>query len=373
MRIGIIGAGMSGLSLAVHLLQNKNIEKIVLIEQRRQYHRDKTWCYFRLHQHLFEAVVSNRWPSFEIATKTSKKTLSPSFTYEMIQSDHFYQYAVSLLKSDPRAELRLDSSIWNLNQNTHHAEWQYLNTTESFDYIFDSRPTIPLNNGWQQIFSGGVAEMPNSVFDPQCARLMAFTEATDKVKFHYILPLDSNTALIQETWFVPPNSKLEKLSLTDLESYIEQSFGMKPKHWHYQESGIIPMQPWHNDKPVSASRILPIGSAAGWIRGATGYSFLETQRVCARIHSQLANNKVPDISPDRPKLTEALDAIFLRALMSPLQSAPDIFCDLFANANVDSVLRFLGGTGDSADHLKVIMACPKLHFMASAMKHVFFK
>jgi lycopene beta-cyclase len=371
MRIGIIGAGMSGLSLAVHLLQNSNIQKIILIEPRSAYLRDKTWCYFKLHGHPFENVVQHHWPYFEIKTEHSKKRLH-AYPYEMVQSDDFYRYATALLSRDQRVDLRLGSNVSELKQNHDTANWQYQNITESFDYIFDSRPSTDTYTGWRQVFSGGVVYMPREVFDTQCATLMDFSVASDKVKFHYLLPLDPQRALIQETWFVSNNTPIATASKTALEHYLQSHFSAAPSRWEYEECGNIPMQPKLKHKYANkAQRILPIGSAAGWIRGATGYSFLETQRTCESIATQLAQSKMPNTAPSRPAISETLDAIFLRALATPFETAPSIFQALFENADTHSVLRFLGGTGTALDHIKVIAASPKLRFIKAAAKHVF--
>jgi lycopene beta-cyclase len=372
MRIGIIGAGMSGLSLAVHLLKNSNIQKIVLIEPRSAYVRDKTWCYFKLHAHPFEELIKHRWSCFEINTEHSRKRLHSAYPYEMVQSDDFYRHAVALLSDDLRVDLRLGSSVSALKQNQDSANWHYQSSIESFDYIFDSRPSTDTHTGWRQVFAGGVVCMPQEVFDTQCATLMDFSSASDKVKFHYLLPIDPQRALIQETWFVSEHTPTATPSKTALEHYLQSHFSAAPSQWEYEECGNIPMQPRPKGSFTNeAGRILPIGGAAGWIRGATGYSFLETQRACESIAAQLAQSKKPNTAPSRPAISETLDAIFLRALAMHFETAPNIFRTLFENADTLSVLRFLGGTGTTFDHIELIAACPKLRFIKAAAKHVF--
>ncbi len=58
----IIGAGCAGLSLAWQLTQRGlSGRNVVLLEPRTEYGRDRTWCFWNVLPHDFDAAAS-AWP-----------------------------------------------------------------------------------------------------------------------------------------------------------------------------------------------------------------------------------------------------------------------------------------------------------------------
>ena len=59
----ILGGGCSGLSLAYEMQINDKLKtkSLAIIETRDNYQRDKTWSFWRVHQHNFEDCVFKNW------------------------------------------------------------------------------------------------------------------------------------------------------------------------------------------------------------------------------------------------------------------------------------------------------------------------
>ena len=67
----IAGAGCAGLSLAVQLAsqarrRRRPCPRIVVVEPRTAYRRDRTWCYWRFVDHPFQAAVTRRWHRWRV-------------------------------------------------------------------------------------------------------------------------------------------------------------------------------------------------------------------------------------------------------------------------------------------------------------------
>ena len=58
----IVGAGCAGLSLAWHLVERGlGGRRLLLVDPRTEYGRDRTWCFWNVVEHPFEDLVTKRW------------------------------------------------------------------------------------------------------------------------------------------------------------------------------------------------------------------------------------------------------------------------------------------------------------------------
>ena len=98
----IIGGGCAGLSLAYELDLHKKLKnkKLVIIDPRTNYKRDKTWSYWKVINHNFEDCVKKSWDRFYVTESFGKTNESDcsSHPYQSIDSEKFYQKILKRLK-----------------------------------------------------------------------------------------------------------------------------------------------------------------------------------------------------------------------------------------------------------------------------------
>ena len=74
----ILGAGASGLSLLMRILDSKEIcdKRVLLIDKEKKATNDKTWCFWERSEGYFESIVPNR---IRLKLGTAKMTKNKSF------------------------------------------------------------------------------------------------------------------------------------------------------------------------------------------------------------------------------------------------------------------------------------------------------
>ncbi|MFM7374455.1 MAG: lycopene cyclase family protein, partial [Chthoniobacterales bacterium] len=64
------GSGLSALSLAARLAALPDPPRMLLVDPRHEFVRDRTWCYWQVHENPFDAAITNRWDSWTVRTAT---------------------------------------------------------------------------------------------------------------------------------------------------------------------------------------------------------------------------------------------------------------------------------------------------------------
>jgi len=69
----ILGGGCAGLGLAVNFINSDLRDKrILILEGREKYKRDKTWCSWDVYPHQFRDAISHTWLNYKFASKNSE-------------------------------------------------------------------------------------------------------------------------------------------------------------------------------------------------------------------------------------------------------------------------------------------------------------
>ena len=99
----ILGGGCAGLSLAYELEINGKLKEknLAIVENRKEYKRDKTWSFWRVFDHNFDDCVIKSWNNFSINTsKNSIELKSENYPYQSIDSGKFYNKINSVLSKN---------------------------------------------------------------------------------------------------------------------------------------------------------------------------------------------------------------------------------------------------------------------------------
>jgi lycopene beta-cyclase len=375
----IAGAGLSGLSLAVALLDAglPDESRILLIDPRETLSgADRTWCFFDLVPHAFEAAVTHRWSRWRVRNGPVEVVRSaPPITYCRIPGERFYELALErLAAAGPRIEFALGVTVEHLEDRGDHVEVHTDTAVLRARLAMDSRPP-PLIRATDdgksvqllQHFRGRVVRSAEPLFEADTATPMDFdVSQAHGIHFIYVLPFDAHTALIESTFFTErplPDDVYEAAIATWLSRRGRGVDFQTVSH----ERGVIPMTTTPFDAWPSP-RIVRIGTAGGHVKPSSGYAFLAVQRFvrdfAPRVVSALRDGGCPEPSAPRSQRTTALDTIFLSYLRSRPERAPGTFYRLFERVPPAVLARFLSDTGSLADDLTVMRTSdsPQLAF-----------
>ncbi|RYZ21294.1 MAG: lycopene cyclase, partial [Chitinophagaceae bacterium] len=97
----IAGTGLAGLSLAMHIVQQKALQnkRILLVDEVRKGANDRTWCFWEKGDGFFEPVVCKRWDKLWFLSEGFSKELSIApYRYKMIRGIDFYRHCLETLE-----------------------------------------------------------------------------------------------------------------------------------------------------------------------------------------------------------------------------------------------------------------------------------
>ena len=357
--IGIIGAGLSGLTLGNSLL-NKKIKNFILFEKEKKTKNDKTYSFwsgpglFDIKK-TFSVKPKKEWSQIEIKVKgASYKIDLGDYKYACYSSESVLS---ELYKKLTRKGVKVERGcvIKQLKKNQNDWEIELKSKKILLKNIIDSRPNTKFDDKYpslKQVFVGSEIISTKKVFDENVVTLMDFYDSSKDVIFTYILPFSKTKALIETTFFsydinFRQVEKLHKLTLKKFDI----------KEITRTEKAVLPMSPYTNVK--LENQYFRIGNFAGASRPASGYAFTRI----ALWANQIETKKefcVEMINHKQNYLTNWLDKIFLSVLRSDPQKAPEIFKIFFTKVPIASSVRFLSDQSRLVDYLVIILKLPKL-------------
>lgn len=367
----IVGAGCAGLSLAWQLVERGlGGRRLLLLDPRTAYERDRTWCFFDVVPHDFDAQISHRWSRWRVRASADDAWVereAPGVRYAHLPSDTFYARVLERLSSEPGVELRLGTRVDAIADEGHHVEVH----CERGEVVrarmaFDSRPPrlTALSEPGREVsllqhFAGWEIEVAEDRFDPDLATLMDFAvPQVGGVHFFYVLPLSERRALVEATWFgthVPD----ESVYAAAIEGYLEDELGIRAFDVVRREKGVIPMTSEPMPGRIS-ERIYQIGIAGGLAKPSTGYAFLAIQGFSAELAARLQRSERPEPPEPRPWRSRFQDRVFLSYLSRHQDRAPATLVRLFERVEPATLARFLNDRSTLREDMEVMASMPVL-------------
>ncbi len=215
---------------------------------------------------------------------------------------------------------------------------------------------------------GWFVKTEEDTFDDAVATFMDFTvDQSENTRFMYVLPIDKKAALFEYTLF----SK-ELLQYSDYETAIEDYL----KHRNIsdfeiieKEKGSIPMTSFKFSK-LNSKHILNIGTAGGWTKASTGYTFRNTSKKTKELTNFL--KKESDLSKfHRKKKYWFYDLIFLDVLANHNKEGSALFSSMFRKAKTETIFKFLDEESNYLEDLKIILSVPPKRFIQAFLKRLF--
>jgi len=373
----ICGAGAAGLSLAYRICMEPELQKFrfLLLERDIKDSNDRTWCFWEKSDDLFQDAVFHEWKELYFFSHLHEKKLDlDGYTYKMIRSKEFYKMCMDKIQSSANFDfIHTDINSWIEDENqvivkTANGEFhakQMLHSILPAD-LKDYQSDLHL----LQHFKGWFIKSPNTSFDPNKAHFMDFrADQKHGTTFVYFLPLSKDTALVEYTLF---SSKiLEKAEYEEgIKTYIDEVLNLKDYEIIEEENGIIPMSDY--PYPNATKRIIPMGTAGGWTKASTGFTFKFTQKHTASLVKSLkATGSFQTSFLNMPKRFPIYDKVMLRVLAEGSITGEEIFETIFDRCKAEKVLKFLDNDSSFLEEVGIMKTMPTLTFSIAMMKNIF--
>jgi len=371
----ITGTGASGLMLVYQMLTDGFFDQkqILLIDKEIKNQNDRTWCFWEEGKGDFEAIIHKTWLKIFFAGENLKKSFPiHPYQYKMVKGIDFYNYYLTLLKQYSNITLVNDKVISLKHQDENvlvKTETKTYETKQVFNSIFkyedvNHQSKYPI---LQQHFLGWFIKTEQSIFTKDEATFMDFSlPQKGNTRFMYVLPFSENEALVEYTLFSE-----KPLNKSEYEEVVEKYLADK-NSGSYEiletEKGNIPMT-CYDFEQHNSEHIFHIGTAGGWAKASTGYTFMKTHKNVKALITHLTMGASP-LSFKTKSRFWYYDLLLLDILYKNNHLGRSIFEAMFKKRNPQTILKFLDEETTFLEELKIIWACPKWPFMKAFINRV---
>ncbi|MFJ4440343.1 lycopene cyclase family protein [Streptomyces sp. NPDC088923] len=376
----IVGAGASGLSLALALAEHApGAVPVVVLDAADARLRPvtRTWCWWEAADGPYDDMLTASWDQLRLVGAGGEvvaRRLSGT-RYKMLRSPVFEAGARERLAGTEGTRLVRGTVVGITPQ----AGGSLVRARDACDrefavrarWVFDSRPVSPLPAArtllWQH-FRGWFVRTAAPVFDAGVVDLMDFRtpQPARGLSFCYVLPLGPCEALVEYTEF--SRQRLARAAYErELRRYVSEVLGVGAYEVTGSEQGAIPMTDALFGRRAGPG-VFRIGTAGGATRPATGYTFAAVQRQARAVAERLGHGGEPVPPAAYGRRARAMDAVLLRALDRGRVRGPEFFTGLFGGVPVERVLRFLDGRTTWAEDLGIGLRVPFGAMTATALE-----
>ena len=358
------GAGASTLQIVKQMQQHERFKNksILILEEDSNKTNDRTWCFWEeKSKDYWQPFVRCQWDNITFSSNTAalQESILP-YAYKMIRSNAFYNHVHELIRKNKNIDLKFEKvkSFETKGEVVHvsTAKNSYA-STYYFNSVFDwntaqQQSKFPV---LQQHFVGWFIKTKEDCFDPNTATFMDFSVAQKgNTRFMYVLPLSNNEALIEYTLF----SK-NLLNYAEYEREIRQYLTHKNiRNYSITETeqGSIPMTCYPFSKQNS-KRVLHIGSAGGWTKASTGFTFKFIERKATELVAFLSDECDMRLFEKRNRFWW-YDLLFLDVLAQHNQKGSFLFSRMFQRNNPKTILRFLDEKTTFSEEVRIMQSFP---------------
>ena len=370
------GAGLSSLMTVYEMIQSGLFlqQKILLIDANSKITNDKTWSFWEKESGDFDAILAKKYETanFKSSRYSRKLDLQP-YIYKTVRAVDFYKKMFELINQQPNIDF-LEAKISNYSEsekgivietNLGNFQGEKLFNSLYNPNLVASQTKFPLV---QQHFIGWFIKSKESVFTPETATFMDFSiPQKDTTRFMYVLPTSENEALLEYTLFSPTLLNKEEYEI-GIKDYIK-NLGISEYEIVEKEHGNIPMTCYpfwkHNTQ-----NILNIGSAGGWTKASTGYTFKNTTKKSKEVVRFLQTHSDFRKFHRKDKFW-FYDLLLIDILFHKNEIGSSIFSSMFKKAKASLIFRFLDEETSLGQDLKVIWQCPKMPFLNALFSRIF--
>ena len=369
------GSGLSALMTVYELLLSGKFDdkSILLIDENTKKVNDRTWCFWD-ENNLFDEIVTKKWNQAIFANEKFNRVLELTpYQYKKINGLDFYELVFKKISEHKNIHF-LNQKVVDFTELGNHCVVKTKEETFTCNKIFNSiynpevvkaQTKFPLI---QQHFVGWFIKSKEALFTPNCATFMDFSvEQKGNTRFMYVLPTSENEALLEYTLFSKHLLSKEEYE-SEIQKYIE-NLGITEFEIIEKEQGNIPMTCYpfwkHNTK-----NIINIGSAGGWTKASTGYTFKNASKKSKALVQFLKSESDFTKFHKKDKFW-FYDLLLLDILSSKNELGSKIFSSMFRSGNSTVIFKFLDEETSIWEDLQVIWKCPKMMFVKALFGRIF--
>ncbi|KQC32990.1 lycopene cyclase [Nonlabens sp. YIK11] len=374
--IAIIGLGNAGSQVLLSMLEHQGFEdhKILVLDDFQGESLDKTWSFWEKGTGKWDHLISYAWDLGSFKTNDLKLDfdLTP-YHYKQLKSRDVIAFAKAKLIDHPNCTLvenRVTAVIENAETATITTE------ADSFEakLVLDSRiPTAFFQDTksikLQQHFLGWVIKTEKEIFDPSRFLMMDYRlRDPGTTSFTYILPYSATEALVEFTYFsseIVSNRTYEKY----LKTYLSEYFNIESYEIIATEQGNIPMTTYRFEQH-NTGLVHKIGTAGGWVKPSTGYSFKRTEKFVGILIDNYLKGKSLETGMFLKKF-RFYDDIMLDVLKLHNDRGHLLFQNLYKNNPIKRILSFLDEETVLAEELKIMLPLTSWPFIKGFFKKLF--
>lgn len=371
------GTGLASLMTVYKMILSDNFrdKSILLLDHDSKKINDRTWCFWEKEESIWNSIISKKWDSALFANGNFKRDLAlKPYQYNQIKGLDFYNFVFEEVSKHPNITF-LNEKVTDINELETHV---FIGTEQSrytCNYLFNSiyTKTFALSQTkypvLQQHFIGWFVKNDVDVFDPEQATFMDFSvEQKGNTRFMYVLPTSKTEALIEYTLFsenLLPKEKYEN----EIQKYLEK-LGVLHYEILEKEQGSIPMTCYPFWKK-NTKRVLNIGTAGGWTKASTGYTFKNSDKKSSELVDFLQNDNPKMVVFHKKNRFWFYDLLLLDILHRHNELGSAIFSSLFRKGNPALIFKFLDEETNLIEDLQVILKCPKVPFIKALFRVIF--
>ena len=371
------GTGLASLMTVYKMiLSGKFSDKsILLLDKNSKKINDRTWCFWEKEEGVWNSVISKKWDSALFANENFKRDMDlRPYSYNKIKGLDFYDFVFKTISKQPNITF-LNEKVTDINELETHV---FVGTEENRytgNYLFNSIYTKAFaerQNKYpvlQQHFVGWFVKTKEEVFNPEEVTFMDFSvEQKGNTRFMYVLPTSKTEALVEYTLFsekLLPQEEYEKAIELYLKKLGTENYGIIEK-----EEGSIPMTCYPFWKK-NTKRVLNIGTAGGWTKASTGYTFKNADKKSSDLVEFIQEKDFEMKSFHKKSKFWFYDLLLLDILYRHNEQGSSIFSSLFRKGNPKLIFKFLDEETSLFEDVKVILKCPKIPFIKALFRVIF--
>lgn len=370
----IVGNGLAGLQLALKFCEDPFFidKKIALLDKSTKTSNDKTWCFWESGIGKWDGILYKSWKKgfFYSTNKSLELSLSPC-SYKMIRSIDFYNHAKEII-SKKKNFYFINDTIEAISESD-YVQVKGLNDSYVAKMVFDSRISKDYFNSndkylrIHQHFKGWVIETDEDIFNPEKFTMMDYRiKYNDDTTFTYVLPFSKRKALIEFTFFTPYQVESNVYDFY-LEEYITNILKVKKYKIVDKEIGVIPMTNFPFSKYNSPS-ITKIGTAGGWVKSSTGYSFKHTEKKVEKLVDNIKNKRIPSEGLINKKYS-FYDSVLLQVLNDDNKKGEWVFETFYSKNSAKDMFKFLDEETSFFKELRIMSSLISWPFIKAFFNH----
>lgn len=369
------GAGLATLMTVYKMVLSQKFENksILLLDSDTKKTNDRTWCFWKKNQSIWDSIITKKWDSALFANENFKRDLDiKPYQYNQIRGLDFYNLVLEALSKQENITF-LNEKVTDINELETHV----FVGTDSNKYTCESLFNSIYSKGFvanqqkypvlQQHFIGWFIKSEKPVFNPEQATFMDFSVAQKgNTRFMYVLPTTKTEALVEYTLFskeLLPKEEYEN----EIQDYLDK-LGVKNYEILEKELGSIPMTCFPFWKK-NTKRVLNIGTAGGWTKASTGYTFKISDKKSTELVAFLETHKDFKTFYKKTKFWY-YDLLLLDILDKHNELGSSIFSSLFQKGDSNLIFKFLDEETSFLEDLHVIMKCPKVPFIKALFREI---